>query len=756
MAVIFILDQFGIDTEAAMIIEASETAINTARKQIYHHLEIANPKLLRVRINSRALFKRFSDYEGLTGVLPTQQLLPRVLLSQALKTELPIWLSDEMVVNLDLLNDTKTPGDLGGLSFEKYILKHCNTELLSCELNNFLVALSQQTAPFLTLLKIEPIQNCFKTHLVLGLSLDKEIADLFIYELLQTSSVTEFLKNLAYQQHLYCLRCFISQYQLGQALPPQNLPDSLLQAFPALVLSEENAGALPEKFATSLQASERKILNKQLSAEVLCAGLVDWSLVLNELSELIETNSELITDELLVKLQNFSSPQSQALLSQLQQRLRPHPLLDENASIDEVLAWSEGYFDYCRTLFIDKQNPNEAVNLSFTEWLLNQPARVSRLPTNWRYCSEQIQAYLKEAYIVVVIMVDALSALNQDIVLAELADINHLNLHNQFLFAPLPTLTEVGKMTVLTGLEVNAQKGSTQTEILQNHYQNYLPEKDSLKVITSWKDSSERLDENTQLMVFFENRLDERLHECVTFNKHRDDIKPIIKQIKRSIERWRKDAAQLNKDITFLMTADHGMTVSSEFYQGEALGRVKERVFKGVQKIDNNPDFVLIKNYAVPKKRWRLSSDAILTHGGLTPEEVIIPFITLSSNTCQPTQTPLEISLKSKDCVKMGDKRWQIELLLSSNSNISHIQLSINSPFYGKETLNSLAAANSQALTLNFSSEHQQQGLIEIQLHLSYRRSDGGHEDNEKLFNVKFPPALLEQDTESDNFNNMF
>ncbi len=311
-------------------------------------------------------------------------------------------------------------------------------------------------------------------------------------------------------------------------------------------------------------------------------------------------------------------------------------------------------------------------------------------------------------------------------------------------------------MAVLTGLETKAQQGATQTEILKNRYQSYLPEKESLKVIKSWAESSERLNENTQLVVLFENRLDDRLHDCVSFSKHRDDIKPIIKQIKRSIESWRKDALQLNKEIFFLITADHGMTVTSELYQGQALGKVKERVFSGVQSLENQPDFVLIKDYAIPKKRWRLSPDALLTHGGLTPEEVMIPFISLTSNIPTPIKTPLEIKVTSQKCMNLGDKHWQIDLILSSNSDVNTIQITLASPFKGKESLDSLRAAKKQSLKINFSAEHQQQGLTEIQLHLSYVRSDGGYEENNKSFSIEFPAALLEQNIQSDNFNNMF
>ncbi|NOR80882.1 MAG: hypothetical protein GQ529_08630, partial [Methyloprofundus sp.] len=333
MAIILIVDRFGIDSEDALCVEACENAINTARKQINQHLESANASVLRVRLNSTALFKRFSDYEGLNGVLPTQQLLPRVLLAGTLKAELPEWLSDELIVNLGLLQSAQTSAILESseshstTQIEESLLKSCDADLFSGDINLFIKALAKQNQQFLQLLNIEAVQSCFKRHLVLGLSLNDEAAVLLVNELLKTNSIGNFLSNVAYQQHLQLLRTFISEYQLNQALPAKNLPESVLHALPMLSLAEENAGGLAEKFIAALQIIERRIFNQEFQPETLCHGLIDWPSLLTELSELIETNRELICAELLAKLAGFKSEQSQTLLSQLQQRTRSYPLL---------------------------------------------------------------------------------------------------------------------------------------------------------------------------------------------------------------------------------------------------------------------------------------------------------------------------------------------------------------------------------------------------------------------------------------------
>lgn len=756
MAVQLILDGFGIDTEAAVIVKTQPNDIIAVRRQIDQHLQQQSEKLLRIRVNSHALFKRFSDYEGQNGVLPTQHLIPRVLLAQSLNTGLPIWLTDELIITLDLLQkgDFLTPQR----SFETSLLIACDADLLSSDIHEFITALTRQNTQFIQLLAVAAVKETFCRHIVSGLSLTEEIARLLLEELVKADDIRCFLHTLAYQQHLDCLRRFVSTHQLNQALPPKIYPVSLLQALPLLALPEKEANDLPDKFIKALHAAERSIPAQGIKPEAINDLLVDWPLLLSELAVLASENAILITQALLDRLRTFSSQESRDLLTALQQRLDSYPLLDATAIVDDALNWSSAYFDYCRKAFLAKQPLDDSVNLSFSEWLLAQQARISRSVHDWRSVSDQACSYLEQAYTDVIIIVDALSALNQDILLDELNSLDHLTLRQQMLFSPLPTLTEVCKMAVLTGQPVSDQQYGNQETILRHAYQNYLAEEKSLKVIQSWAESSERterIEEQTQLVVLFENRLDERLHECPSFSKHREDIRPIIRQIKRSIMGWCKDAARLNKEVVFFITADHGMTVTQELYAGQALGEVKERVYKLKSSMQMPDEFTLIGDYAVPKKRCRLTPHAWLTHGGLTPEEVLIPFITLSSKPPRPSATPLDLKLTDVPCLVIANKYWQIEVLLTANTTINNIQIYFAKPFDGKESIDSIRANRQQTIKINFNSMQEQEGLTEVELLLTYDCADR-HEKNTKRLSVKFPVALLEKDAGTQSFEDMF
>jgi len=581
-----------------------------------------------------------------------------------------------------------------------------------------------------------------------------------VREWLNAQHPSTFFNNLAYQQHLEQLRVFISTYQLNMALPPKTYDASFLQALPELSLPEHQANGLANKYLLALAAIDRKIHAREIPPDVLADWLIDWPSLLDVIAERVASQRDWLTPALFAKLQTLRSEKAQALTLAFQKLLDGYPLLNISATVDEAVQWSEGYFEYCRLAFLDNHPLDEAINSSFSDWLLAaQSARVPRSKYDWRQFSANVKSYLHKGYVAVIVMVDALSALNQDKVLQVLQGMDNLGLHPETLFAPLPTLTEVGKMAVLTGLPVNQHPSGNQEAILRHVYQAYLPTPDALKVLKSWEESNqrlERIEDATQLLVYFENRLDERLHDCPSFSKHRDDIQPIMNQIKRMLNGWQKDAGLLNKDIVFFITADHGMTVTQSLYQNQAITECKDRAVKLKGATSLPDDFAVLDEYAALKKRYRLTPSGLLAHGGLTPEEVLIPCITLASKPPPMGATPLEIKLPDNYCVRVADRRWQIEIqLINHDRDLTAIEISLAPPFSGTGNIDSLRAYKTQNLTLRFSSTQEQEGFTEIEVLLSYHYASF-HEQDHKILTVKFPASLIEKDAGTQSFEDMF
>jgi hypothetical protein len=755
MSVQLIVDCFGIDTEDALVVGKTEGEINALRLKVHEHLAAKTPTLLRLRLMVMALHKHFKTFEGMNDVLPTKYLIPRLLLAERLKIQLPDWLSDEWIVAFGLLKNTDFVIE-NNQPFETQFLRAFDADLMSGEdFYAFIAALQKQPAIFLELLAIETIQSPLISHLT-SLKIHANFAEVFINELSKSTAIETFLENFAYQQHLHFLRQKTRDYALNFALPAQIFPTDLLTALPLLSLLESQAKQLPADLSEILKAIARKILHKTIEPKSLAEFMMaDWESIWLELNLLCDESPQLISPDLLKSCQRFDSFEAQIFIQKLENYLacshyRP---LSPDASVEAALDWSVGYFDYCRTDFLNKQTLDESINVSFTEWLLLQTSRIARSESDWRECSKQIQSYLDSGYLVVVTVIDALSALNQDILLDELATLDHLTIIPDTLFAPLPTLTEIGKLAVLTGKPTHSLSNNSETA-LQQTYQT------PLKIIKSWddKDADKPITEQTNLVVFFENRIDERLHDATSFEKHRADIKPIVRQLKRSIQSWLKDAAY--RDVVFFITADHGMTVTNGRYFGEPLGETKDRIFKLKSRETLPDDFVLVNqdskdDYAVPKTRIGLT-DAALAHGGLTPEEVLIPFIKLVRPTFEANKLPVETEMVG-DCLRLSDKFWAIELRLTASVQVETVRLSLESPFKleTREPIDIIRAQKSHTVTLKFRADCEQEGLIVLDLGLQFERS-GARETTKKSLPVNFPPSFLNHDKGAQNFEDMF
>lgn len=762
MTVQFVIDTYNIDKEEALVVETNEASIENTRQRITQHLINAGEEKLRIRLKNKALFNRFSDFEGLNGVLQTQTLIPRQLLADVFEESLPDELTNSLIVQLGLLNKTNT-AEIKNLPFVDKLLISCHRNFLSENFYDFAESLKDLPDQILALLKIDAIQQRLDRHFRIEFDWSEDVSAEFINHLAKSKSTAVFLNSLAFEQHQELLRACIARYQLNLPLPARALPASLL-SIPTLPLLEQEARELPGKWLRTLDELARKIERKELDAVVLVDMLVSpWPSLIREISALTEKNSCFVIAELIEKLESFNTEATKNLAIELSAKLtlRTYPRLSEQSTVDEMLEWSVGYFESVRQSFISGQVIFDDLSQSFANWLLMQKARIARSDHDWRIFSQRVERYLKEDYLVVICMVDALSALHQDLLYEATNKVDNLEARRDVLIAPLPTLTEIGKVSVLTGIDAN-QLPQDQEIALRERYSTQLTNPKALKIIKSWKAASEHINEETQLLVYYENRIDERLHDCVDFSKHRKDVANILSQMAEYINRWKKDAGYLNREIVFFITADHGMTLTHLQYQGEPLGEVKERVFKVNEKPKHvHDDFSYIKinkngsGYLVPKSRIGLTKNAVLTHGGLTPEEVMIPFVTLTSKLPQPCITPLELKLFNERCHRIADKTWQIEIELVASVTVNNIQIKFEEPFVAYEKVDTIRENKSQKMLVNFSSYCEQSGLIEIGIRLTYERN-GAHEINNKLISCNFQESLIERDADTLGFEDMF
>ena len=288
MPVQLILDYFGIDTQDALPVESSEAAIHKAQQHIRDYLlNQSSTALQRIRLSNEALYHRFNYLEGMADVLPTQNLIPRLLLAEKLNKPLPDWLSNQLIVSLNLLNTPEAETEVD--DFETQLFSACHKDLISgADFYAFVQALNKQPPAFLALLTVESLKKRLLNRLSFDFKIPPETAETFISELLPHEDIQVFLTKLAFQQHLFQLRGVINRHALNIALPAQTLPTPLF-ALPLLPLPENEGHSLKEKFLLVLNSLSRKILAGEIPPSALTELLfVDWDSVWIELEHLIE------------------------------------------------------------------------------------------------------------------------------------------------------------------------------------------------------------------------------------------------------------------------------------------------------------------------------------------------------------------------------------------------------------------------------------------------------------------------------------
>jgi hypothetical protein len=759
-----IVDEYNIDLEGAVDTVSVPVDIYPCRERIYGYLKQNNQVVHRICIKSQALYLRFKDFEGLEGVFPTVVLNPKALFRKKFDYDCPTWLTSELVVELKLLDviDSEKKED-----FVEFIIESTDPTILTE--NNFNLAIEKienKKVLFKSLLKINDVKERLATRFSISFDVEKHrLISLFDY-LLVGENFKLNLNQLKVEQHTDELRKIVSHFKLNLALPPRTINSELLK-LPILPLNEDVNKDLVNKWLGICDDINRLIVHEKYAFEDIAKVLISpWPALLNMIDRLIDDNINYLTDDLVFKLESFSSIESEILTAKLNNYRKSVEkiVFPKSPDVNSVLKWVDGYLDKTRKDFSAGNEINSDNAVEFSHWLNNEGPRISRTNAHWLSFSKGVSQSLKENKIVVICMIDALSFIHDDLITDIFSKIDHLTLQKEKLFSPLPTLTEVGKLTVLTGKEMGTHSLPS-SEAIKDRYKEYLPSDQALKIFKSWEDTRQSKIENDQkLLVFFENRIDERLHDCPSFDKHRQDVNAVLGQLKVKIESWRKDAIMLNKEIDFYITADHGMTVCEDHETVNIEGVIKDRVIKVDKRpleLPNNCTFIKTKGkesgYIVPFDRRYFSNKRkgrVLSHGGMTPEEVFIPNYKLYSGLKTHYKDVVNIELKEDECKKTNNT-WSISLGLSSSIDIDELKVSFKPPFICYKKISSVISGKYTAVTFDFKSSVEQSGLTELGFELSYVLQGEVYKEL-KSISINFPRKLIEESKASSDFEGMF
>lgn len=769
MNVRIIVDNLGIDRTpgARDVREHDVKVLHAVRDEIRHRLASAGGAGLILRM-PEAIYRRFSDLEGQPGI-EVEHVLPLRLLRERLGGHPPPpWLTLELATRLGLLREDMPEPRATDDAVECLLSVIAPGLIAADQLNGLVIALSRQQVAFSELLGIPDVGTWLRDRLAnLGLE-DQAIALLDVF----ADDLAEGYRELARSVLRERLDRFILDHSLGTelALPPRTCPASLSGALGPLPIEPRHAGPYPDFLLKLLDVADREIRGGEMQATAL-ADLVlqDWPEFFERMQTLFENNPGIASERLIDALEAIAGDAASSLARRMREYLANTycEQLPENAPIKQVLRWSESYFRYAIGAFERGGEPDEAVSTSFARWVGSQGNRILQSQADWRAVSTAVEHELGHGKVVVLCVVDALGALNKDLLEValnkridpDLVGATHL------LFAPLPTITQIGKVAVMTGRNAWEQSGDYE-RALRDRYAEYLEGDGALQLVKNWTGSREPLLPGTRLLVHLENRIDDDLHQSADFRQHRERVRTTCEQLAAQIGRWLLDARRSQREIAVFITADHGATKLSRI-EAPLPGTtpVERRILAVSADIDSCPDGFIHRctsqdgsGYLIPIDRAAYQAGQTMLHGGLTPEEVLIPFVRLGRGSRDATGA---LKLRATDgCGDAVRDGWHLSLQVENTSPEAfiNVQIRVLKPFTGKFEIQSIAPFVEPApFIMRIESAIEQTGRMRIPFELRYRTKSDGPYDSERFeLEIALAPHLVERDQASRDFDDAF
>lgn len=771
MSVLLVFDKYGIDETPALIVSADR--LLEVRERVRQHLR--NPSgdsCLRVRMPPEYR-QRFADFIGLNGV-DCLFVEPRSEFAKRFGIAAPPWLTDHLLVALGL---HRIPAEIHQVTdwsddTTGFVLYLLDSRLIQPESwQAFCNALRDPRLQASELLRIPEPRHRLARSAQAFLS-SSTVANHFMEEIASVSLPEAALIHWGRQQIYERLREFVTRYEIAYALPPRTERTEFLTALPPLVVSEDEAGELIAVLEHLLEETLHAIeVGKSPATRLAELLIMDWPTLFAYLHDRIKNaRTALVNQELAEVIEKFSSQEARDLAELIRQQLLSCSPLSESADTYTVKTWIKTYLEYALRRFLLSQEPDETVSRSFSSWVLQQQARIARSDLDWRRVASIIREQLRRSDTrIIVCMVDALSAAHNEQVLEILHQ--HLSqddlvLEGNFLIAPYPTLTEIGKNAILTGKPAHETSGSIEDRLYQA-YQDSSLTPDEIHVVKSWTDRNQLIPEQTRLLVYLENRIDDRLHGCTDYVKFNHDVEVIIKQLAKELKRWISQSHRHSLDPVVLITADHGLSYIRETASSKPVdslpGDYGERTIAYSTAPQVREDFAQAeaggKHYLIPLQRVRLQGETPLSHGGLTPEELLIPCITLRKDCSIIPQRPsLHVSLKQQNAMILNDG-WQLKLVLQASCPAQSIRLEAQPPFRGQAgPYGPLQEGETVELTMLLAADFPQEGLTQVDLGVTFIHPELNNA-REQLYTklpVNFPVSFLERDAQATAFESMF
>jgi hypothetical protein len=782
-----IFDRFAISSENGQHISGLNeereafTQINDSLRRD-SRLETVVP---RVYIISRDSTEHFRTYREVRGVR-IFTVTPRGVVGNLLQCEPPPWLTDDDIVEQDLLKYA-VPDSMVGDSWEATIA----TWLIpgideAANLEQWLRIVASAKERFGSSYGAGPVsvwlQNQFHNLATATEVDDREWADSLQAELTRARSPVEFAKLWVRRRAVLPL--------MGLAIDnPLRLPTVGSHAMN--VRERQLAARLPltyplpaplhdEVSKLFCRALHKVRLNEphRIADAIRCLNAV-WPGVAEEIQTWLEIYPKGMSNVAANHLQGLPGYDSNDLMRRLVDHFRPPNPVSQWPGIAEAIEpWLQSYSTYIRSCFLRRDlNESDDPAIGFGRWLKDHPT-VCFEHHKYSYfkVAQAVQQGLSAERTVFLVMVDALPIHQSVDAVGFLSDnLGEFPTFSSFVFVPIPTVTEVCKEAILTGKLPSECRGDIKNQLQKR----FSLSDDEILLAANWKDA-ERLQINaeTRLVVYRDNRLDDQLHRLGSYAAMLEDSKAVFLQLSRLLRRWSDDIRCITqKPPLILLTADHGYTFGPT-PGSETVGRhtldgayrcsavngpvsAADSIDDSITVIDKDT-FRLKQNYLAARGRYfgrGTMSGWAMAHGGLLPEEVIVPFIEWFGNE-ELTPWP---SINLGECGYVEQGTFVLVANIVNPRNLPTIPCTLKFSIPGEdghymESVSSLAVNASITIEVRLAirySDANDSMPISVVMRSKERKTGDLLEKSVDLL-VQRKKRLVEKTREQDEFENMF
>lgn len=372
-----------------------------------------------------------------------------------------------------------------------------------------------------------------------------------------------------------------------------------------------------------------------------------WYGVAEELDRWLEINPRGMTEQSAKHLADLPGYDGSKLVQRLVRIFTPPAQIDRWTDLDDSFDdWVNAYSDYIERLFYRRTLPlaEEDPAQPFARWVKSNPTVFFNHPDRSYFCvAGLIQQALKQGRPVIVVLVDALAIHVVASALTALErELGESPTRLRYSFSPVPTITEVCKEAILGGVLPEACNGNLTQTLLRR----YELTAEQLQLAAHWHDAERvRVTRPVRLLVYRDNRLDEQLSTFTSYRALRETFEPIIASAARFVRQWTEEFKHWHGSPPLvILTGDHGFTFGPKAVHENATGR--DGLHRCIPLGDGRPEdsdlrdesltfldretFHLRSGYLVARGRSSgrgTMSGWALSHGGLLPEEVIIPVV---------------------------------------------------------------------------------------------------------------------------------